>query len=106
MYLSQVKNQFGIMLNYVVYGLKEDLNTFWDKFISSDLCKRLEKGDITVISGKSGIEITYEILGFKQKKITYLGAVGYKSEEYWAGWAISYYQWSRNISFKKIDTFI
>ena len=106
MYLSQVKKQFGIMLDYVVYGLKADLNTFWNKFINSDLCKRLEKGDISVISGKSGIEITYEILGLKQKKIRYLGAIGYKSEEYWAGWAITYYQWARNISFEKINTFI
>ena len=105
MYLSQVRNQFGMMLDYVEYDLDMDIKKYWDKFIKSDLCKRFEKGDISVISGKSGVEIVFEIID-KYIKLSKPNVVIDRSREYWAGWAITYYQWSRNISFEKIDSFI
>ena len=32
--------------------------------------------------------------------------VANRSPEYWAGWALAYYQWQTNLSFKQIDSFI
>ena len=65
------------------------------------------KGDPFVVWGKSGIEITYDIL--EKDKSDYLKALEEKgrnealSKEYWAGWALAYYQWLSGKTFQEIN---
>ena len=55
----------------------------------------MENGEPSLLSGKSGIEIAIEIIAETTGK--QLEAIPTermeRSEEYWIGWAVAYYQW-------------
>ena len=68
------------------------------------LAECFDRGDFTLLVGKSGAELDYEVLesaGVSYKRVP----VKYKanrSEEYWTGWALTYYQWENALSFEEI----
>lgn len=103
LYLEKAKNNLGVMLDYATYDLNYNLNEFWNIFINSSIAKKFENGDVNIIAGKSGIEIVYDLLGQSDIKPKFTEN---RSKEYWVGWAIAYYQWKNNISFKKIDSYV
>jgi DNA-binding transcriptional regulator YiaG len=56
----------------------------------------------------SGVELAYEVLeqsgiSVQRRKSKY--AVD-RSEEYWVGWALAYYQWETALSFEEITKYI
>lgn len=107
-YLDKARTALGRMLDFAVYDLKYDITEFFGLFISSGVAKRFEKGDFTLITGMSGIEIAYEVLdqaGMKFERIKPNYAVD-RSEEYWTGWALAYYQWENTMSFSHIVRYI
>ena len=64
-------------------------------FVASTACKKIENGEASYISGKSGIEIAieciYEITG---KELLVEPSERFsRSAQYWCGWAVCYYQW-------------
>ena len=74
-------------------------------FISSGVAARFETGDFAVIVGKSGVELAYEVLeksGTSFERIKPKYALN-RSEEYWTGWALAYYQWETSLSFAEIN---
>ena len=94
-YLDKARTTLGRMLDFAVYDLKYDVADFFDLFIKSGVAKRFETGDFTVIVGMSGVELAYEVLeqsGVESERIkpTYTTS---RSEEFWTGWALAYYQW-------------
>ena len=101
-YLVQARESLGLMLDFVVYDLEQDLSTFWEVFINSDICKKFEKGSSRVVAGMSGVEMAYEVLGDKYWEIERKPVMN-RSAEYWLGWALAYYQWQSGKSFKAID---
>ena len=93
-YLDKARTALGRMLDFAVYDLKYDIAEFFDLFIKSGVAKRFETGDFAVIVGMSGVELAYEVLdqsGVKCERIqpNYTAS---RSEEYWTGWALAYYQ--------------
>ena len=62
MYLEKGRNALARMLDFAVYQLKYDIDTYVDMFIASGISRRFEHGDVSLIVGKSGVEITYEVL--------------------------------------------
>lgn len=56
----------------------------------------------------SGVEIAYEVL--EQSKIEFErikpNYTADRSEEYWTGWALAYYQWENALSFAEIVHYI
>ena len=62
-YLETARCSLGSMLNYAVYDLEYDLKIFWDTFISSPVSKMFENGDVSVLSGRSGIELALMVSG-------------------------------------------
>lgn len=56
------------------------------------------------MAGKSGIELVHEIVfETMQKELDIEPEVNYsRSCEYWIGWAVAYYQWYSDRSFKEI----
>ena len=65
---------------------------------------RLHTGDFTVITGMSGIKLAYKVLelsGVQQERVKPNHAAN-RSEEFWTGWALAYYQWKTAISFAEI----
>lgn len=104
MYLEKARIALGRMFDFAVYQLSYSIDKFYDLFISSGVAKRFENGDVSLVVGKSGIEIGYEVLDktFGYAKCIEIEFVANRSKEYWAGWVLAYYQWLYGISFSKI----
>lgn len=107
-YLDKARTALGRMLDFAVYDLKYDIAEFFDMFIKSGVAKRFESGDFAVIVGKSGVELAYEVLeqsGVERERIkpNYTAS---RSEEFWTGWALAYYQWETSMSFAQIVRYV
>ena len=100
-YLERARNSLGIMLDFAVNELQFDLSKFWEMFLQSDICKQFEHGDPKVLAGMSGIEMTYAVSGdsFRTEKTA---NIMIRSEDFWLGWALAYYQWYTDLSFSEI----
>lgn len=107
-YLEKARTTLGRMFDFAVYDLKLDLKDFFDRFIVSGIANDFENGDSKTIAGKSGVELAYEVMektGENLRDIKPRYTVN-RSEEYWTGWALAYYQWKMAISFSKIVEYI
>ena len=103
-YLDKARTVLGRMLDFAVYDLNYDIADFFQKFICSGVAARFEIGDFTVMTGRSGVELAYEVLeqsGIKPKRIK-PNYTADRSEEFWLGWALAYYQWETSMSFAEI----
>lgn len=103
-YLDKARIALGRMLDFAVYDLKYNLTYFFALFISSGVAERFGRGDFTLLVGKSGVELAYEVLDksgieYERVKVNYTAN---RSEEYWTGWALAYYQWETALSFEEI----
>ena len=99
LYLSKAQNNLASMLDFAVYDLKEDLESFYKKFLSSKISTRFELGESTIIAGKSGVELALEVVEDFSKAKNYR-PVANRSPEFWVGWILAYFQWYSNFSFK------
>lgn len=107
-YLDKARTALGRMLDFAVYDLKYDIAEFFTRFIKSGVAERFETGDFAVIVGMSGVELAYEVLeqsGVKSERIKPNYTVD-RSEEFWAGWALAYYQWETSMSFAEIVRYV
>lgn len=107
-YLEKARTNLARMLDFAVYDLKYDISDFFELFITSGVADRFENGDFNVLVGMSGVELAYEVLeksnaSFDRIKPNYTVN---RSEEYWTGWALAYYQWGTSLSFKEIVHYI
>lgn len=107
-YLDKARIALGRMLDFAVYDLKYDIAEFFDLFIKSGVAERFETGDFTVLVGMSGVELAYKVLeqsGLERERIkpNYTAS---RSEEFWTGWALTYYQWETSLSFAKIVRYV
>lgn len=107
-YLDKARTALGRMLDFAVYDLKYDIAEFFHLFIKSGVAERFEIGDFAVIVGMSGVELAYEVLeqsGVKSERIepNYTAS---RSEEFWTGWALAYYQWETSMSFAEIVRYV
>lgn len=104
LYLEAARRNLARMLDFAVYELKYDLQEFFDMFLHSDICRRFENGESTILAGRSGVELVYDVLmevaGEEVRiEVTYAGN---RSREYWLGWALAYYQWYTSLRFEEI----
>lgn len=104
-YLSKAQKNLASMFDYVVYDLDEDLSLFFQKFLQSKICSQFERGESTVIVGKSGVELALEVMKDESLALKYRPAAN-RTPEYWCGWALAYFQWYTNLSFKEINNYI
>ena len=100
-YLEDAREHLGEMFDYAinVYNMKTD--EFWALFACSKLSWCLSCGDPKYLAGMSGLELFGELIRevfLKQIDITEPDCID-RSREYWAGWALAYYQWHENESF-------
>jgi len=103
-YLDKARTALGRMLDFIVYELKYDLTEFFDLFLSSGVAARFEQGDYSVIVGISGVELAYKVLVESSINVTRVkpNYTADRSAEYWAGWALAYYQWETALEFAEI----
>lgn len=107
-YLDKARTALGRMLDFAVYDLGYDITDFFNLFIESGIADRFGTGDFTVIVGMSGVELAYEVLeksGVTGERITPNYTVD-RSEEFWVGWALAYYQWETSMSFTEIVRYV
>ncbi len=103
-YLEKARTALGRMLDFAVYDLKYDIADFFSLFIESGVAAQFEHGNCAIIAGLSGVELAYEVLEeadvkYERIKPNYTAD---RSEEYWTGWALAYYQWETAMSFAEI----
>ena len=103
-YLNNVQTALGDAFDYAINTCKLSGEQFIKLFTASSVSKRIENGEPAIVAGKSGIEITLDIVLETTGKLLeyephyHLG----RTPEYWIGWAVSYYQWFSSRSYADI----
>lgn len=94
-YLSKAQSVLGDAFDYAVNTCNISGDDFTRLFMASTVSRRMENGEPSLLAGKSGIEIAVDVVRETTgKKIDTLPQEHFgRSKEYWAGWAIAYYQW-------------
>lgn len=108
LYLEKARASLARMLDFAVYDLHYDITVFFDLFISSGVAALFEQGDVNTLAGKSGVELAYEVIGrsgltIERVKPRYSLD---RSEEYWTGWALAWYQWQTSMPFAMIVRYV
>ena len=95
MYLSNAQSAVGDAFDYAINTCGISGKDFVKLFITSSVSKRMENGEPSFLAGKSGIEIAAEVVSETMgKKLDVAPEEHFgRSEEYWIGWAVAYYQW-------------
>lgn len=104
MYLEKGRVVLARMLDYAVYDLHYKIEEIWEMFLHSNYAKRFSEGDASILAGKSGIELTYDVIyqrtgEYPEVQPTF---VMERRPEYWTGWVLAYYQWYTALSFEEI----
>ncbi|MCD8323931.1 MAG: helix-turn-helix domain-containing protein [Clostridiales bacterium] len=103
-YVEKARVALGRMLDFAVYDLNYDITLFFDWFLDSGIAEDFGRGDCSLLVGKSGVELACEVLeriGKNLEPVSARYAAG-RSEEYWTGWALAYYQWRTALPFREI----
>ena len=106
LYLDRAQKILGNMLDLAVNEYKMKIKDFYNKFLESRVSDDFAHGDTSTIAGKTGKELFALIMGLDEDEYEALAQIQLpmnKSPEYWAGWLLAYYQWSRGVSFQLID---
>jgi DNA-binding XRE family transcriptional regulator len=95
MYVEGAMIRMGDMLEYACLDCGYNPDGFWRMFLQSEVSRRFEIGDISVVAGKSGPELAYMILSDIDHREEYTEPMWRedRSDLYWSGWVIAYYQW-------------
>ena len=94
-YLSNAQAALGDAFDYAVNTCGIPGEDFAKLFCGSSVSRRMENGEPSLLSGKSGIEIAIEVIfetTGKQLEAVPTERIE-RSAEYWIGWAVAYYQW-------------
>lgn len=105
LYLEKAKNTLGCMLNYAVNILDFSIEDFYKMFLKSNISKLFQKGNCSIIAGKSGIELVYSILQENNLQISFKknDQILLATKEYWTGMVLAYFQWQSCLSFEEIE---
>lgn len=107
-YLYDAQTTMASMLDVAVNSYSCKLNSFYDLFLESEYAEKFGKGDPNIISGLSGAELTHKVFDYANKTydMSNLNYDAYsRSDEYWTGWVLAYYQWKTGFSFYEINQF-
>lgn len=99
-YLNGAMRNLAVMMDCGVRKYGYSIEEFYEKFLASELPRQFAKGNPRYLVGMSGVELADMVVETSggvisdQNDGTY--AIG---PEYWAGWALAYYQWISRRSF-------
>lgn len=110
-YVDGAMEKLGEAVDYACTCCDVSLVDFMDFFVTSGVADEFGDGSPRLVAGMSGTELTREVL---RKTYDYEPAhefppaqIAYDySEQYWVGWILAYYQWSRGYSFRTILEYI
>lgn len=104
-YLPLAQRVMGDMFDFAVNTLKVALAEFYKMFLVSGMAYQFEIGNPAYVAGKNGCEVARLVIEEcgcdcpKAEDVMYVD----KSQEYWIGWALAYYQWRANRTFLEIE---
>lgn len=104
-YLVDAEDCLSSAFDYAVHDCSVTGDAFADAFVRSGIAELFERGNPAVVAGMSGIELAARALSAcglldEEPEPTYGEGL---SPEYWAGYAVAHYQWSRGCRF--VDLF-
>lgn len=107
-YLEKARTNLGRMLDFATYDLGYNPCKFFDLFINCGLAERFGMGEFTLTVGMSGVELAYRVLELTKHQVEFPKPryTADRSPEYWAGWALAYYQWETAMPFVEILEYI
>ena len=93
----------GDLFDFIINECQIDGDEFVGLFLKSKVCKKIENKEYDYLIGKSGIELGLEILEEFNIKVQDYSTISFiRTEEYWCGWAISYFHHINGMDYKKI----
>lgn len=104
-YLPEAKAHLGACTDYLINRCGIAADRVGSMYATSPLMKQFARGEPTVVSGISGIELgqrLYRGLYGREDAPEPAAGGGGRSCEYWGGWALAHFQWHWNRSFKWI----
>ena len=104
-YLSRAQGVLGSMLDFAVHDLGLPLEDFYKRFLLSGISGRFQSGESAILAGRSGVELAADVMENETLVLKYRPVMD-RSPEYWAGWALAYFQWETNLSFSRIESAI
>ena len=104
LYLQTAQNILGHAVDFAIMSLNLDPDHFGNAFAVSSLSKQFASGNPRYVAGMSGCELARQVLTETHAAYTDAEDAMYldKSPEYWAGWALAFYQWYSSRSFMEI----
>ncbi len=107
-YLAPAQAVLARSFDYAVYDLRLELRGYYQRFLASAYAPRFERGDPRVLAGMSGIELARKVMAQADDAAQAFPSPSEnpaRSQEYWCGWALAYYQWHTGFAFREIDEF-
>jgi len=107
-YLDDAMRNLGEAFDYAAAVLKISMDDFLDMFIISGIAEQFAAGAPKFISGLSGTELVWEVLGRTKKTVDFPAPqTEYDcSPEYWCGYILAFYQWNTGKNFKEIRKYL
>ncbi|MBR1757420.1 MAG: helix-turn-helix transcriptional regulator [Lachnospiraceae bacterium] len=104
LYLANAQNVLGHALDFAIMTLELSPEAFEQAFVVSHASKQFGQGNPAYVAGLTGCEFAREVLAEVHFSYEDAEDVMYldKSPEYWAGWALAYYQWECGLPFSEI----
>ena len=104
LYLHGAQNILGHAVDFAIMTLDIEPNDFGNALAVSESAKQFSEGNPRYVAGMNGCELARAILD--DAGISYPESADEmyldKSPEYWAGWALAFYQWSTALPFMEI----
>ena len=104
LYLPGAQNILGHAVDFAVMTLAVEPNVFGNALAVSESAKQFSDGNPRYVAGMNGCEFARAVLNDAGVSFPENSDEMYldKSPEYWAGWALAYYQWYTAFSFMDI----
>ncbi len=104
LYIMDAQETLGDMFDFAVNTCKIPIGTAASYFVDSGVAEQFGLGNPRYVAGRTGCELLRDCIWalgldpLPQKDALYMDG----APEYWAGWALAYYQWLKNIPFEEI----
>ena len=106
LYLENARKVIAVLMDYAIGSLNFEPSHWYQLFSGSPAAKQFETGNPRYLAGMSGIELAHSALSEVGLELQVEKYIRYdRTPEYWMGWALSYYQWLKNIRFSEVLEF-
>lgn len=102
-YVYDASSILGEFFDYMTKDMHYKMDEAFELLASSNIGKSFGHGNPKYVAGVSGPELAwkllYEVFGTWEEPVESTITLN-RSLEYWVGWVLAQYQWSRNVSFR------